>query len=291
MPPNPCRTQPGERRRVPHQELYSSAEAATFANVPNATVYRAMREQQLPFTEPVDGHPRITHEALTRWMKQRKFPVPRDLPRPPEPVGPHFLTWGEAAAETGCTIDDLKGAAAVGLLRVQVVSKRTVRLTRPDLDAWITAGRPRATPSPPRLNRAEVAVLTGLDEGHRLYKTQGQWFLGDRRTRAVGCEQLVRRRLARWVQGQDYLRITPEGRDALMAHTTGRCTPTPDERGLLEELGKGWGMGLVRLVNDEEMPEAAREAEMQCLCRGWAEWRENALRRTPLGEAVLRRAA
>ena len=281
--PSPCRTQPGEIRRVRYHALYSSADAAEFANVPKATVYHAMREGRLKTQSDVPGHPRIEHTELLRWMEERGFPVPLDGggPRPPKPDA--LVPLLEAAREASVDPDDLRQAIAAGL----VPASRQKRIRRVDLTAWITKGRPLPAPLPPPLGSRQLRLLERMVGGEVLRRSYGDWSIGGQCIALVTVRPLTEHRLVQQPPGRETARITPAGWDALRAHQTGRSVPTRAERTLLLRLRQG---PLTRDPIDREnaVPSEKRvlNAEESCLSRGWAEWRDGVLYATDLGRRV-----
>lgn len=144
---NPCRTKPGEKRRVEYQEMYSSADAAAFANVPKPTVYRALREGQLRADAGIEGHPRILHADLIKWMQARGFPVPADRITAPAKAAPVRtpMTPGQAAKEAGVTREHIVSAINYGGLRTipPTLPGRQPRITQAALEDWRMKGKPR----------------------------------------------------------------------------------------------------------------------------------------------------
>lgn len=161
---NPCRTQPGEIRRVRYHAIYSSANAAEFANVPKATVYHAMREGKLKAQTRVPGHPRIEHAELLRWMEERDFPIPKPLAlRSPRD---ELLTLTGAARLARVSLDHVWEATEARQLApaheddrkvwdwdsaTPLPDRTEVRYRRGTVEAWRGRGTPIAHPQVRRL--------------------------------------------------------------------------------------------------------------------------------------------
>lgn len=161
---NPCRTQPGEIRRVEYHDIYSSAEAAAFANVPKATVYRAIREGHLNAPELIPGHPRIGHAELLRWMNERDFPIPQPFVR--RESRDDLLTLTGAARLARVSLDHAWEATEARMLTParaeghdvqdcgvdEPLPERThARYRRTTVEAWRDSGALIACPQIPRM--------------------------------------------------------------------------------------------------------------------------------------------
>ena len=257
---NPCRTQPGEQRKVQHQDLYTSAAAASFANVPNATVYHALREGRLHRKGDF-----IRHADLLRWMQARGFPVPEDLP-----VSPGLkrrLTLREASVEAGVSEAHLKLAIRGGRLNAHAPGTPSRwRIDNADLNAWIRGGRKVPEPNPRKLLPREVQVMEALELGDELLFRRRGWTLNGKHFSSRAPETLRGEKLIKERRNGQH-QLTELGLDALAAHRTGRATPTPDEAALIREATTGYG--LVRLVRDDQMTPEQASAEQECLTRGW----------------------
>lgn len=163
MAPNPCKTEPGERRKVPYLSAYSSAQAAAFANVPKATIYRALRQGQLSHApQELRGEsPRITHAELVTWMDSRGFPVPQnkqpDAPKPTQALMP--LTPIKAARLMEVDVKIIMAAIDGHALEASGPDRRSLKITHAALEAWDRKGRPMwMRPSDPVSYHARLLV-------------------------------------------------------------------------------------------------------------------------------------
>jgi len=126
---------------VEYQLVYRSGEAAAFANVPNAAVYRALREDQLRAMRVFEGGPRrITHENLVAWITTRGFPIPGPIPaRPEKPLRTTAPMTPKAAAKLlGLKPERLQAAIMCGALKA--AHGLQPRVSQSDLDAWVAGG-------------------------------------------------------------------------------------------------------------------------------------------------------
>lgn len=146
MAPDPCKTKPGERRKAPYLSAYSSAQAAEFANVPKATVYRALRLGQMSHApQELRGEPpRISHAELVRWMDTRDFPVPQNKqPDPPKPAPVLMpLTPLKAARLMDVDVKTIMAAIDGYALDAAGPNRQSLKITYAALEAWDRKGRP-----------------------------------------------------------------------------------------------------------------------------------------------------
>lgn len=152
MPKNPLKSTGTKVRRMRYHPLYSSAEAAEFADVPKATVYRAMRLGQLPTAESVPGHPRISHEALVTWMDERGFPVPQEAIVLPDRLAParQPMTPIQAARYAKVSRERIISAINGGALKAigPTLPRQQPRIRQEALDAWVQGGKLMAVARP-----------------------------------------------------------------------------------------------------------------------------------------------
>ena len=282
---NPCRTQPGEVRRVQYHEVYSSAHAADFANVPEATVYRAMRVGKLSADAGLTHRPRILHADLVAWMQDRGFPVPLDGGGPPPPSPDALVPLTDAAREAQVAPDELRAAIHARL----VPASAQKRVRRRDLNAWIQAGCPLPAPLPVALGSRQVRLLERMLAGEVLRRNGWGWAIGDQGISDVTVRPLSQHDLIRPTQRTQASAITDAGLDALRACQTGRSVPTATERQLLRRLRDQGPLTRTPIDHATALPSEKRQLRLEesCLSRGWMIWREDALHLTDLGRRVI----
>ncbi|GAA4015909.1 hypothetical protein GCM10022631_30230 [Deinococcus rubellus] len=162
---NPCLTSPGSVRRFRYFEHYTSKNAADFANVPKATVYRAMRVGQLAtIAVDYDEAPKITHGELVRWMQERGFPVPEQarvpMPRPLKaPIISQKMNVRQAAELAQVTGLLIEAAIDGGALPCKRFRNNQVVIERDELRVWLRGGKRTVPREPWKRARLGLSVI------------------------------------------------------------------------------------------------------------------------------------